>query len=664
MLTIDNKQFRNLEEQVGYNTSLLNLFPSGIVGDKFMGVVESTALIERDKVALIGDSAPYTLYYRQSDGTLYNLGEFPKAGPEGPRGVNGRQGIQGPAGASLVLGVELPGVGPAGEVFIDVNDGDIWLSNGTQWVLQGTMKGPQGPVGPRGLQGLPGEQGPRGERGLRGSPGASYTIAGSVSSEGQLPAPRDGLAYLVGQEGGFELYVVANGLWLDVGPITPQFITVLQQTGSNTDAVMSQKATTDALEEAEYKGASMGANSLKPFGELQPHAYKVLPNHVVDASTGVISPTNENLTTYCVYFGTNYKPRVPIIFYNLHHNFCIKMAGSDQWWTATPISHTYQLDSTDGDYLEEIRFTIDAAYASDEYISLSPLSTVGDRDSGYVSFMPTARSRTGKGSIVMERKPIKPATQNLPVYFDNYTFKAAFGTGNTLPSGWYAVGYNTTNQDVILAYDTADKTLTLTVGTNVQTVNPPDPITAGFELSIESTSQGIIGRMISSINGITEIKSGVKQRVNGVVVDCWANGPIGTKIYCGYDVPYRDIWVFNRTNSGAMNQIFAHDMRTINCSVAIPDAMNYLHQLFMSTTAPKVLAWWGTELTVDNATYFVELDELCRALGVKFVYMTSSEYAERAATENHITTQLITDLDYSTIAMGSAITVLSHYTKL
>ena len=664
MLTIDNKQFRNLEEQVGYNTSLLNLFPSGIVGDKFMGIVESTALIERDKVALIGDSAPYILYYRQSDGTLYNLGEFPKAGPEGPRGINGRQGIQGPAGASLVLGAELPGVGPAGEVFIDVNDGDIWLSNGTQWVLQGSMKGPQGPVGPRGLQGLPGPQGERGERGLRGASGASYTIAGSVSSEGQLPAPRDGLAYLVGQEGGFELYVVAGGLWLDVGPVTPQFITVLQQTGGNTDAVMSQKATTDALEEAAYKGASMGANSLKPFGELQPHAYKVLRNYRVESSTGELVPTTESLTTYCVYFGTNYEPRVPIIFYNLHHNFCIKMAGSDVWWPATPASHTYQLDATDGMYLEEIRFTIDEGYRSDEYISLSPLSSVGDRDSGYVNFMPTARSRFTKGSIVRERDSVKPATQNLPIYFDNYTFRATFGTGSTLPAGWYGIGYNTTAQDVLLEYDTDEQALTLTVGTTVNTVSPPTPITAGFELSIESTSQGIIGKMISSASGIVEIKSGVKQRVNGAVIDCWARGPVGTKIFCGYEVPYRDIWVFNRTNSGAMNQIFAHDMRTINCAVDIPGAMNYINQLFMTTTAPKVLAWWGTELTVDNAGYFRELNELCIALGVKFVYMTSNEDAERAATENHIATQLITDLSYSSIAQGSAITVLSHYTKL
>lgn len=156
MLTMNDKQYRNLEEQVGYNTALLNLFPSGIVGDKFIGVVESTALIERDKVALIGDGIPYTLYYRQSDGTLYNLGEFPKAGPEGPKGTNGRQGPAGPKGADIILGAELPAVGPAGEIFFNTNNGDIWLSNGTEWILQGTLKGPQGIQGPRGLQGLPG----------------------------------------------------------------------------------------------------------------------------------------------------------------------------------------------------------------------------------------------------------------------------------------------------------------------------------------------------------------------------------------------------------------------------------------------------------------------------------------------------------------------------
>ena len=142
MLTMNDKQYRNLEEQVGYNTALLNTLPFGILGTNFQGILRSEHLVEKGKIALVGESVPYTLYYRNEANKVYNLGEFPREGEQGERGLQGPKGEKGDSANNWVLGTELPPVGPIDEPFMNVLTGDIYQSNGTDWILLGTLRGP------------------------------------------------------------------------------------------------------------------------------------------------------------------------------------------------------------------------------------------------------------------------------------------------------------------------------------------------------------------------------------------------------------------------------------------------------------------------------------------------------------------------------------------
>ena len=92
-------------------------------------------------------------------------------GPQGPIGPQGIQGPQGTAGASVTLLNSYPtyadflaGAGGLpgdniGDAHIILDDGSLYVWNGTAWFDAGDIKGPtgdQGPEGPQGIQGNPG----------------------------------------------------------------------------------------------------------------------------------------------------------------------------------------------------------------------------------------------------------------------------------------------------------------------------------------------------------------------------------------------------------------------------------------------------------------------------------------------------------------------------
>lgn len=143
MIEVDNKVYRNLQEQVGKNQSDIEALEKQL---PYNGPYATTADIPSDVLVnggiyLIGASAPYAIYkYNEDDEEYTNLGNFGGTGPTGATGPQGPQGERGPKG----------------------DKGDT---------------GATGAQGPRGRQGERGAQGPRGDQGPVG-PGSKIHVNG------------------------------------------------------------------------------------------------------------------------------------------------------------------------------------------------------------------------------------------------------------------------------------------------------------------------------------------------------------------------------------------------------------------------------------------------------------------------------------------------------
>lgn len=215
MLTIDGKEFRNLEEQVLKNQSdikfikneqgVLNQFGIKVVGQgvdlmdlpSVEAFKQSYPDWEYGDAYAIGSVPPYSLYVltranvSNAEDYWFDIGDFPAPGPKGDTGEQGPAGETGPRGLQ----------GPQG--------------------IQG-IQGRTGAVGPVGPTGAQGEQGPRGPQGL---PGEGFKIIGTLTSTSQLPTPTEEIrssAYLIEIDGYNHLFVIVgeNTLeWFDAGSI-------------------------------------------------------------------------------------------------------------------------------------------------------------------------------------------------------------------------------------------------------------------------------------------------------------------------------------------------------------------------------------------------------------------------------------------------------------
>lgn len=215
MLTIDGKEFRNLEEQVLKNQSdikfikneqgVLNQFGIKVVGQgadlldlpSVENYKQSNPEWEYGDTYAIGTVPPYSLYVltranvSNAEDYWFDIGDFPAPGPKGDTGEQGPTGETGPRGLQGPQGIQ---------------------------GIQGRT-GAQGPVGQTGAQG---EQGPQGPQGL---PGEGFKIVGTLSSTSQLPTPTEEIrnsAYLIEIEGYNHLFVIIgeNTLeWFDAGSI-------------------------------------------------------------------------------------------------------------------------------------------------------------------------------------------------------------------------------------------------------------------------------------------------------------------------------------------------------------------------------------------------------------------------------------------------------------
>ena len=210
MLTIDGKQYRNLEEQVRKNkediqsiidaSAILNAFGIKVVGqvdtsDKLPNPADYPG--EYGDAYLVGTATPYDYYIftRPNDThpTAYwlNIGEFPLAGPQGETGPQGPQGPKGD-GSKWYAGTQNPTiVAEVNDQYLNTADGSVFSYSNVGWTRIGNIRGPQGvqgnigPVGPTGAQGVQGPVGPKGD------PGNIYKIIAVLDNIGQLPTPSE-----------------------------------------------------------------------------------------------------------------------------------------------------------------------------------------------------------------------------------------------------------------------------------------------------------------------------------------------------------------------------------------------------------------------------------------------------------------------------------------
>ena len=246
MITIDNVQYRNLEEQVKKNMDDIQymLEEEGVLnefGIKVVGQITTSNQLpdpatytgEYGDAYAVGTAAPYTLYiYTRANGThptdyWFNIGQFPAPstvpGPTGPQGPKGPQGTRGSTWTNGTSNPTNTSGYIANDKYLNTTDGTVFNFDGSTWQDVGSIRGPQGIQGPQGNVGPQGIQGIQGPKGDTGPAGPAFVIAGKVANEGQLPPPSalaDNIAYLVGNDtDGYDLYVQLQdtNTWQNVG---------------------------------------------------------------------------------------------------------------------------------------------------------------------------------------------------------------------------------------------------------------------------------------------------------------------------------------------------------------------------------------------------------------------------------------------------------------
>lgn len=220
--TNNDKILRNLQEQVLYNSNVLEDF---IKGDKtiaefgihVIGIYEQLPeYLDEEQLSvgdsiLVGTEAPYAYYVwtnNQGEYEWVNIGTFPQPGPQGEQGPKGDKGDNGDASKWYYGDLPSPTGYTEGDMWL-TKSGDVYTLTSNGWVSTLNIKGPRGLQGERGPRGLQGIQGPKGETGQTGKPGVPYEIKGILENTTSLEAitPESNTAYLVGATAPYDIYV-------------------------------------------------------------------------------------------------------------------------------------------------------------------------------------------------------------------------------------------------------------------------------------------------------------------------------------------------------------------------------------------------------------------------------------------------------------------------
>lgn len=159
-------------------------------------------------------------------------------GDKGDKGDTGATGPQGPQGNAATVSVGSTTTLPVGYDATVTNSGSIYNA-----VLDfGIPQGPQGPQGAKGDKGDTGAKGDTGPRGPQGERGTNATVY--IGTTTTLNPGSQATVYNSGTDSNAVLnFGIPKGEKGDTGPMP----TIAQTTGQAIDQVMSQKATTDAL---------------------------------------------------------------------------------------------------------------------------------------------------------------------------------------------------------------------------------------------------------------------------------------------------------------------------------------------------------------------------------------------------------------------------------
>lgn len=329
MITIDNKTYRNIQEQVEKNKQDIAAWSSieltlNNFGIKVLGRVDYVsdipqATYEYGDAYLVGLNEPYNVYiYTRTDG---DVGMFINMGPLNIVGQQGPEGPQGPAGkdgyAPVVrYGNGLPVVEPTdkkGYIYIDQQTSRLYTFNGG-WNFVINMQGPKGDQGNQGIQ---------------GATGTTLSIVGKLSSPTLLPTnfasgaiPKNS-AYLVDVNGANKLYIILGNqsdystwYWQDAGDfnmgsviykdaVFQSSINVTDSYNTNTGAVVTDTATNSMnnnlqaqintkVNYTEYENALLGKADVNNV--VKPAELENAVNNVKTELNTNINNVNSNLT--------------------------------------------------------------------------------------------------------------------------------------------------------------------------------------------------------------------------------------------------------------------------------------------------------------------------------------------------------------------------------
>lgn len=202
-ITIDNKTYRNLQEQVLYltkvvseGTDIVKTIQGQVSG---AGNLPSPTSLANGTTYAVGTKAPYE-YYVTINGKWVDIGQYPYPGPAGEDGENGNSifisnqkglteystqidstTLYNPLSLPITAGTLIIGGDTIPLVFSVTTKVGTTLTVAYRYVLGGTP-GPQGPAGKDGAIGPTGPQGPRGFTGPTGPQGPQGP-AGSATSD-------------------------------------------------------------------------------------------------------------------------------------------------------------------------------------------------------------------------------------------------------------------------------------------------------------------------------------------------------------------------------------------------------------------------------------------------------------------------------------------------
>ena len=197
-ITIDNKTYRNLQEQVLYLTKVISEGTDIVktIQGQVSGAndLPSPTSLANGTTYAVGTKAPFE-YYVTINGKWVDIGQYPYPGPAGEDGENGNSifisnqkgltehstqidstTLYNPLNLPITAGTLIIGGDSTPMVFSVTTKVGTTLTVAYRYILGGTPGpiGPQGPTGPKGdtgPQGIPGSTGPQGIPGPQGPKG-------------------------------------------------------------------------------------------------------------------------------------------------------------------------------------------------------------------------------------------------------------------------------------------------------------------------------------------------------------------------------------------------------------------------------------------------------------------------------------------------------------